>query len=110
MIGQRLKYRHSCYVRIISVDFGKFDWSRSRCIMEVIVNTERGNSMRVEVLPAQEGDYQLNDYDALKRSFTWDALKDAFAFKQTGKVNIAYEAIDRHAESDKKNKTALLFS
>lgn len=66
--------------------------------------------MRVEVLPAQEGDYQLNDYDALKRSFTWDALKDAFAFKQTGKVNIAYEAIDRHAESDKKNKTALLFS
>lgn len=66
--------------------------------------------MRVEVLPAQEGDYQLKDYDEMKQSFTWDKLKDAFAWNQTGKVNIAYEAIDRHAESDKKNKAALLFS
>lgn len=66
--------------------------------------------MRVEVLPAQEGDYQLKDYDEMKQSFTWDKLKDAFTWNQTGKVNIAYEAIDRHAESDKKNKVALLFS
>jgi len=66
--------------------------------------------MRVEVLPAQEGDYQLKDYDEMKQSFTWDNLKDAFAWNLTGKVNIAYEAIDKHAESDKKNKVALLFS
>lgn len=66
--------------------------------------------MRVEVLPAQEGDYQLKDYEKFKQSFTWDKLKDEFSWNQTGKVNIAYEAIDKHAESDKKNKVALLFS
>lgn len=66
--------------------------------------------MRVEVLPASDGDYQLKDYEKLKESFHWDELQEAFTWKQTGKVNIAHEAIDRHAESDKKNKIALVFS
>ena len=33
-----------------------------------------------------------------------------FSWYKTGKLNIAYEAIDRHAESDRKNKVALYFN
>lgn len=77
---------------------------------DYIVKGERGNSMRVEMLPALQGDYNLHDYASLKRSFSWDEAQAYFSWNQTNKVNIAYEAIDKHAESDKKDKIALLFS
>ena len=37
-----------------------------------------------------------------------DAMKE-FSWHETGRVNIAYEAIDRHAASWRKNKVALFW-
>ncbi len=66
--------------------------------------------MRVEALPALDGEYNLQDYDKLTQTFNWEQAHQYFSWHKTGKVNIAYEAIDRHAESDRKDKIALYFS
>ncbi|GGA37146.1 acetate--CoA ligase [Psychrobacillus lasiicapitis] len=63
----------------------------------------------VELLPVEQGDYQLKDYDETKRTFKWEDTEKNFSWYETGKVNMAYEAIDRHAESDKKDKVALYY-
>ncbi len=39
--------------------------------------------------------------------FVWDEVKKEFDWHNTGRVNIAHEAIDRHAQSWRKNKVAL---
>ena len=42
-----------------------------------------------------------------QKTFKWEDAEKSFSWFETGKVNMAYEAIDRHAESDKKDKVAL---
>ncbi|MFC4558518.1 acetate--CoA ligase [Virgibacillus kekensis] len=67
--------------------------------------------MDMQRIPARDGDYNLKNYDKMRDSFSWDEVKKNFSWNETGKVNIAYEAIDRHAENpDKKDKVALLYS
>ena len=61
----------------------------------------------VEMLPVVQGDYQLKDYEEMARTFKWEDAEKNFSWYETGKVNMAFEAIDRHAESDKQNKVAL---
>ncbi|MFJ7971035.1 acetate--CoA ligase [Psychrobacillus sp. NPDC096389] len=61
----------------------------------------------VEMLPVVQGDYQLKDYEEMARTFKWEDAEKNFSWHETGKVNMAFEAIDRHAESDKQNKVAL---
>lgn len=52
----------------------------------------------------------LTDYTKTYKDFSWEkAEKDLVSFFSDGTMNIAYNAVDRHAESEKKNKTALLF-
>ncbi|MFC4735824.1 acetate--CoA ligase [Bacillus daqingensis] len=64
----------------------------------------------MEVLEAQQGTYQLEDYEKMRESFDWEQTKEAFSWHRTGKVNIAYETIDRHVDEGRGNKTALLYS
>ncbi|CAM3651189.1 acetate--CoA ligase [Marinicrinis lubricantis] len=52
----------------------------------------------------------LKDYENVRNSFSWEQIESAFSWKQTGKLNMAFEAIDRHALSDKKDKVALYYS
>ncbi|WP_106495656.1 acetate--CoA ligase [Lentibacillus sp. Marseille-P4043] len=67
--------------------------------------------MDMQRIPAQEGNYNLQNYEKTRENFSWDDMKENFSWNKTGKVNIAYEAIDRHAEDPtKKDKTALLYS
>ncbi|WP_042220830.1 acetate--CoA ligase [Oceanobacillus manasiensis] len=67
--------------------------------------------MDMQKVPSREGDHNLKDYKQVKESFSWEKVKGSFSWNETGKVNAAYEAIDRHAEDpQKKNKTALLYS
>ncbi len=62
-------------------------------------------------IPAIKGDYNLQNYDEMRATFKWEDTYKNFSWNETGKVNIAYEAIDRHAEDpNKKNKVALLYS
>lgn len=66
--------------------------------------------MSNEILPASSGDHHLEDYEQTRKDFQWKNAEEAFTWSKTGKVNLAYEAIDRHAEGDRKNKVALYFS
>lgn len=70
---------------------------------------ERVNRMKIETLQVIEGDFQLTNYEETAKNFKWEDAEKEFSWYKTGKVNMAYEAIDRHAESDKKDKTALLY-
>ncbi|MEK3975884.1 acetate--CoA ligase [Psychrobacillus sp. FSL K6-1267] len=65
--------------------------------------------MKIEALPVVQEEYQLKDYDATARDFQWEEAEKTFTWYETGKVNMAYEAIDRHAKSDKKDKVALYY-
>ncbi|WP_430789456.1 acetate--CoA ligase [Virgibacillus flavescens] len=67
--------------------------------------------MEMQRVPAQDGNYNLQNYEKARDGFSWDDMKQNFCWNETGKVNIAYEAIDRHAEDpNKKDKVALLYS
>lgn len=67
--------------------------------------------MDMERIPAREGNYNLHNYEAMRENFTWDEMNASFSWNETGKVNMAHEAIDRHAENpDKKDKVALYYS
>src|SRR6185312_8780507 len=60
-------------------------------------------------LQVVQGDYQLQDYERTAAEFRWADAEKEFSWHESGKVNIAYEAVDRHAESFRKNKVALYY-
>jgi len=66
--------------------------------------------MKVELIPAVEGNHNLQNYEVAYKSFNWEDVEKEFSWYETGKVNMAYEAIDRHLLTDRKNKVALLYS
>lgn len=49
----------------------------------------------------------LEDYATTYDTFTWDAARSEISYFQDGRVNAAYNAIDRHLVSGRKNKVAL---
>jgi acetyl-CoA synthetase len=51
----------------------------------------------------------LLDYEEVYRSFSWESVADAFDGLPSGGLNIAHEAIDRHADGPISQKTALLW-
>ncbi|WP_202081029.1 acetate--CoA ligase [Caldalkalibacillus salinus] len=66
--------------------------------------------MKVEsIAPVGEG-HQLHNYDETYQSFSWEEVEKTFSWHETGNVNLAYEAIDRHAEGSRKHKVALYYS
>lgn len=74
---------------------------------------ERGFIMGMktsEKLAAVCGEHHLKNYDETYANFDWKETEKAFSWYTTGKLNAAYEAIDRHADSDLKDKVALYFN
>jgi acetyl-CoA synthetase len=65
--------------------------------------------MKVEALPVTKGNYNLESYENESESFDWKEVEKEFSWHETGRLNLAYEAIDRHAESFRKNKVALYY-
>ncbi|ATH92794.1 acetyl-CoA synthetase [Bacillus glycinifermentans] len=65
--------------------------------------------MELKALPAMKGNYNLNGYEEVYRTFDWKDAEKNFSWHKTGKVNAAHEAIDRHAESHLKNKVAFYY-
>ncbi|MGO0060580.1 acetate--CoA ligase [Brevibacillus fluminis] len=66
--------------------------------------------MKVEKIPATEGTFNLQDYEQAYANFDWAEVEKAFSWYETGKVNMAYEAIDRHLSTPRKDKVALKYS
>ncbi|PFV71969.1 acetate--CoA ligase [Bacillus sp. AFS059628] len=65
--------------------------------------------MKVETLPVIKGKNNLPNYDEAYANFNWEEVNKNFTWNETGRVNMAYEAIDKHAKSDRKNKVALYY-
>ncbi|WP_121663068.1 acetate--CoA ligase [Metabacillus litoralis] len=65
--------------------------------------------MKLEALPVTKGNYNLTDYDTTYHSFDWSEVEKNFTWAETGRVNAAYEAIDKHVETFRKNKVALYY-
>ena len=65
--------------------------------------------MKLEALPVIKGDFNLKNYEEAYQSFDWKQAEKHFSWYETGKVNLAYEAIDRHVETFRKNKVALYY-
>jgi len=56
------------------------------------------------------GKHYLQDYEAAYKSFRWEDIHKEFDWCQTGKVNMAHEAIDRHLTRGRRNKLALIYT
>ncbi len=57
------------------------------------------------------GDANLKDYTSKYSSFSWNQLDTEFTWSTTHKLNISYEAIDRHAENQERaDKNCLMYS
>ncbi|KAA6446769.1 acetate--CoA ligase [Bacillus atrophaeus] len=65
--------------------------------------------MELKALPVVKGNYNLENYEETYQHFDWAEAEKNFSWHQTGKLNAAYETIDRHAESFRKNKVALYY-
>jgi acetyl-CoA synthetase len=65
--------------------------------------------MKVEKLPVMQGEHNLVNYEDTYKNFSWEETEKEFSWHETGLVNMAYEAIDRHAETFRKNKVALYY-
>lgn len=66
---------------------------------------EHGEKLAVEVETSN-----LGSYEAAVDHFRWEDVEAQFSWAQTGKVNLAYEAIDRHVAAGKGDKIALHYS
>jgi acetyl-CoA synthetase len=51
----------------------------------------------------------LLDYDKMYDNFSWEEEEKEITYFSDGKINMAYNIIDRHAEGKNKNKVALHF-
>ncbi|MDF2607231.1 MAG: acetate--CoA ligase [Bacillales bacterium] len=62
-----------------------------------------------EQLQASNDRHNLIDYQKEYSNFDWKDVEKEFSWYITGKVNIAYEAIDRHVKNGLGNKIALYY-
>lgn len=63
-----------------------------------------------EIIPSTGKPANLTSYEKTYASFRWEDIHAEFSWHATGKVNMAYEAIDRHAKTARKDKTALIYA
>ncbi|ASS74870.1 acetate--CoA ligase [Tumebacillus algifaecis] len=63
-----------------------------------------------ELIEVLAKEYNLQDYEEAYASFDWQEVEKEFSWYTTGKVNAAYEAIDRHVENGRGDDIALYYS
>ncbi|WP_416827953.1 acetate--CoA ligase [Ectobacillus polymachus] len=51
----------------------------------------------------------LKDYDKAVKEMDWNRVEQDFTWSKTGKVNMVYEAIDRHVDEGKGDKKAFIY-
>lgn len=68
------------------------------------------SQLQGEVVDVVATNPNMKDYEQTRESFRWEDIEQSFSWSKTGKVNMAYEAIDRHAESSRADKVALYYS
>ena len=51
----------------------------------------------------------LADYDELRQTFRWETLHNELDWLPQGGLNMAYECIDRHAATQRRDKLAMIW-
>ncbi|WP_068499164.1 acetate--CoA ligase [Paenibacillus kribbensis] len=65
--------------------------------------------MKIEELQAVVPTSNMGSYEQAYNRFQWEDAERHFTWYETGKVNMAHEAIDRHVVEGRGEKTALLY-
>ncbi len=65
--------------------------------------------MNFDMLSPRDPNANLKNYQEVYKNFRWEDVEKDFSWYASGKVNMAYEAIDKHAQSWRKNKVALYY-
>ncbi|AIQ46762.1 acetyl-CoA synthetase [Paenibacillus sp. FSL R7-0273] len=63
-----------------------------------------------EILPGRVQQANMSDYSLAVDQFRWEDAEQAFSWYETGKVNMAHEAVDRHVAEGRGAATALVYS
>jgi acetyl-CoA synthetase len=63
-----------------------------------------------EIITATAVGSNMQSYEQARADFNWEDVEKQFSWYTTGKVNMAYEAIDRHAEGEDGDRIALYYS
>ncbi|URN93243.1 MAG: acetate--CoA ligase [Candidatus Pristimantibacillus lignocellulolyticus] len=63
-----------------------------------------------ERIPATVTNGNLQSYEQARKNFSWDQVEQQLSWSSTGKLNMAYEVIDRHVDNGKGDKVALIYS
>ncbi|QYR24065.1 acetate--CoA ligase [Paenibacillus sp. sptzw28] len=66
--------------------------------------------MHQERIPATASGSNMKSYEETVEQFSFEQIEQQFSWHTTGKVNMAYEAIDRHLEQGRGDKIALYYS
>jgi acetyl-CoA synthetase len=64
----------------------------------------------IESIEAVSTSSNMKNYEQERADFGWEQVEKQFSWSTTGNVNAAYEAVDRHAESTRRDKIALYYS
>jgi len=62
---------------------------------------------RAELIKKSPVKANLEDYESVYNSFSWEEAKKEISYFPGGKVNAGYNAIDRHINNGRRNKVAL---
>ncbi|MGZ9587031.1 acetate--CoA ligase [Paenibacillus marinisediminis] len=68
------------------------------------------SNVQGEIVAATVTNSNLPSYEEARANFDWSNIEKHFTWYETGKVNMAYEAIDRHVAEGRGDKVALLYS
>ncbi len=61
-------------------------------------------------IKAENEKANLENYEVFSREFSWENLAREFTWHETGRINMAYEAVDRWADDPQKaDRPALVF-
>lgn len=63
----------------------------------------------MNVLAASPGVHNMDDYDKVAKDFKWEDVEKEFSWFTTGKVNLAYEAVDRMVDEKGKGDMVALY-
>ncbi|MBW4083936.1 acetate--CoA ligase [Paenibacillus sp. S150] len=63
-----------------------------------------------EILPGRVKQANMTDYSRAVSEFRWEDVEKSFSWHESGKVNMAHEAIDRHVQEGRGAATALIYS
>ncbi|MCE5167903.1 acetate--CoA ligase [Paenibacillus profundus] len=68
------------------------------------------SNVQGEIIAASASNPNMQSYENWAGNFNWEDVEKQFSWYDTGKVNMAYEAIDRHAANGRGDKVALHYS